>query len=126
MEDIISKKIHKQMSENIVEIFGFLQNVKHPLTQDLLQLINTQDDINKLEHLITKITQVFSVCAFLQDNDLEVFRPDIENICNSNFLYKEFLAIYAQAIDIKDINSQLTGKQHLSATKRLDKFLYSF
>lgn len=126
MTDILSKAIHKQMSENIIEIFGFLQTVKHISTPKLLTLLETDETIQELEILITKITQAFSICAFMQNNDLENLRPTIYSICNNNILYKEFLSIYDQAVDLKEINDQLTDIDYISAKERLKNFLYSF
>lgn len=76
--------------------------------------------------LLVKITQVFSICAFLQPNDLENLRPTIENICNENILYKEFLSIYDQAISLNEINEDLTNDELKLAKERLEKFIYSF
>lgn len=126
MTDVLSKAIHKQMSENIVEIFGFLQTVKHPLHNELLTLLNKEEDIQNLEILIVKITQAFSSCAFLLENDLEVLRPAIQSILDKNILFKEFLSIYEQAVDLNDINENLTNSEYKYAKKRLDDFLYSF
>lgn len=126
MTDILSSAIHKIMNENIVEIFGFLQTVKHASTKQLLTLLDSTENIQQLEIIITKITQAFSICAYMQENDLEHLRPAIQTICDSNSLYKEFLSIYDQAVDLKDINDQLTGIDYISAKKRLQNFLYSF
>ena len=126
MTDVLSKAIHKQMSENIVEIFGFLQTVKHPLHNELLTLLNKEEDIQNLEILIVKITQAFSSCAFLLENDLEVLRPTIQSILDKNILFKEFLSIYEQAVDLNEINENLTNSEYKYAKKRLDDFLYSF
>ncbi len=126
MSNILSKAIHKQMSENIVEIFAFIQGVKHPLHDELITLLNKEEDIQNLEILIVKITQVFSSCAFLLENDLEVFRPTIQSIIDKNNLFKEFLSIYEQAVNLNDINENLTKSEYNYAKKRLDDFLYSF
>lgn len=126
MSDIISKVMHKTMNENIVEIYGFMQSVKHPLYNDLLTLLDEEKSIQNLEVLLVKITQVFSICAFLQPNDLENLRPTIENICNENILYKEFLSIYDQAISLNEINEDLTNDELKLAKERLEKFIYSF
>ena len=58
MSDIISKVMHKTMNENIVEIYGFMQSVKHPLYNDLLTLLDEEKSIQNLEVLLVKITQV--------------------------------------------------------------------
>ena len=126
MSDIISKVMHKTMNENIVEIYGFMQSVKHPLYNDLLTLLDEDESIQNLEVLLVKITQVFSICAFLQPNDLENLRPTIQNICDKNVLYKEFLSIYDQAVSLKDINENLTDDEYKLLKERLEKFIYSF
>ncbi len=126
MTDIISKTMHKAMNENIVEIYGFMQSVKHPLYNELLTLLDTEESIQSLEILLVKITQTFSICAFLQTNDLENLRPTISKICDNNVLYKEFLCIYDQAVSLKDINENLTDDEYKLAKERLEKFIYSF
>lgn len=124
--ELIAKQINKAVSENVIELFLYLEKENKDLAIKINQIIEKEDVLNNLESLILQLTRVYGICAYEQNVDLEIFRERIQQNLKTEVLFIDILKIYLRNIDISEINPDISTKAIEVQHDRIHQFLKSF
>lgn len=120
-----TKALNNIITEDCAEILAYIERENLPNKEDIFEILEDIKAVDAMENIVLQLSRVFGICAFQQDNDLEVFRARVEKSLQNFPIFNIVIRIYQKEINLQDINEGLKDSELFSQEQRLNGFLNS-